>query len=1058
MASPTSPDPPADAGDNADITSSPLSLHRAVHARRAEYIRPHRMRVKVGTWNVAACAGTDRDLANWFVSGKGIDKRLATLDVARNPAIEREETTDSLDADPNAIRLVGGEKVGLYVLGLQEVEDLNLATQYMRGVVYSDPGTMDKWKVALEAALPKGYELVACEQLLGLLLLVYASPDVAPSVSNVSLTTVGTGLLGYMGNKGAVAARIVVGETTRMTFINCHLASGHDATYLDRRIWDVGQILSRAQFKPVTFPGSNGTEPETIGDEDFAFWFGDLNFRMDGLPGDDIRRLLMLHTRGEYGLSRKGSQDTALSGEDPIVLRSSESSDDLTDDGSAKSRSTMDPNMDPNGDDSSLSLPDPDEFMPDPSEDPASLQATLDSLLPHDQLRRLVREGKVFHEGWREGPITFLPSYKYDVGTVGLFDTSEKKRAPSWCDRILYRTRKDKDGYEQKIKDAEDARKKDEDMKSRGIDHAADDDEVLFDYDPDNDGDHPPAQGSSKVFDYDEYDEDGDEESGDDVITKEGFHDHIHLDIYTSHQRVQSSDHKPVISVFTLDYDAAVPELKAKVLADVARELDRAENEGRPAITIVMEHADRQDGATKPLGPDLADNAIDFGEVNFLKKKKVSMTLANTGRVPARFSFVGKPTTDEQDGDAQWLTTIFLHTDLGEQAEDSEAVDLGKEVTLEPGETVKAVVEMMVDEISLCTRLNDGQASLDDVLVLRVEEGRDHFIPVRATWMPTCIGRSIDELIRVPDGGIRTLVGRLSEKKDEGKGSTKVGSIPYEQEVRCAAPKELFKLTEAVETLTERALADEQMLVGCELPRDKPEWPFAEPGSSVDPRRNELAASIIDMLDLDKNIADAFEPEVPTIQRLEAVTEVLLLLLGGLTDGVIPISLWTRIEQASLPSLAPGASSGGAMLNHTQDEDDKTAVLDILASAPNHNISFVFLMSTLAKLLAELSPFGRADMEALRSSLGGGAGARSPVAVARRSLSFRRGPGRDVAEAIAALEKRQAKERRFAEALVKAGVCRAPQSAAGKDKERKAAEEKQRALLALFLRRSREEL
>lgn len=1056
MASPTSADPPADAGDNADLPSSPLSLHRAVHARRSEYVRPHRMRVKVGTWNVAACPGTDKDLANWFVSGRGIDKRLATVDVSRNPAIEREDTADSLDDDPNAIRLVGGDKVGLYVLGLQEVEDLNVATQYMRGVVYADPGTMGKWKMALGAALPEGYELVACEQLLGLLLLIYASPDVAPSVSNVSVTTVGTGLLGYMGNKGAVAARIVVGETTRMTFINCHLASGHDATYLDRRIWDVGQILSRTQFKPVTFPGSNGTEPERIGDEDFAFWFGDLNFRMDGLPGEDIRRLLMLHTRGEYDLSKKGRQGTTLSGEDPIVLRSSDSSDDLTDEGSTKSRSTADPK----GDDSSLSLPDPDEFMPDPSEDPASLQATLDSLLPHDQLRRLMREGKVFHEGWREGPITFLPSYKYDVGTVGLLDTSEKKRAPSWCDRILYRTRKDKEDYEQKIKDAEDRRKKDEDMKSRGIDHAADDDEVLFDYDPDHDGEQPSAQSSSKVFDYDEYDEDGDQESGDDVITKEGFHDHIHLDIYTSHQRVQSSDHKPVISVFTLDYDAAVPELKAKVLADVARELDRAENEGRPAITIVMEKADRPDASTKPLGPGSAD-VIDFGEVTFLRKKTFPMTLANTGRVPACFSFVEKPTTDDQDGGAQWLTTLFLRTDLGEQAEESEAVDLGKQVTLEPGETVKAVVEMVVDDIGLCTRLNDGQASLEDVLVLRVEEGRDHFIPVHATWMPTCIGRSMDELIRVPDGGIRALVGRLSEeKKDKDRGDARVGSIPYEQEVRCAAPKELFKLTEAVETLTERALADEQMLVGCELPGDRPEWPFAEPGSSVDPRRNELAASVIDMLDLDKNIADAFEPEVPTIQRLEAVTEVLLLLLRGLTDGVVPIPLWARIEQASLPSLAPGASASGAMLNYTQDEDDKAAVLDILASAPNHNISFVFLMSTLAKVLAELSPFGRADMEALRSCPGGEAvaTARSPVAAARRSLSFRRGPGRDVAEALAALEKRQAKERRFAEALVKAGVCRAPQPAAGKDKERKAVEEKQRALLALFLRRSREEL
>ncbi|XP_069817595.1 phosphatidylinositol 4,5-bisphosphate 5-phosphatase A isoform X1 [Dendropsophus ebraccatus] len=40
--------------------------------------------------------------------------------------------------------------------------------------------------------------------------------------------------------------------------------------------------------------------------------------------------------------------------------------------------------------------------------------------------------------GFMEGPLTFPPTYKYDVGT-NTYDTSSKKRKPAWTDRILWK-------------------------------------------------------------------------------------------------------------------------------------------------------------------------------------------------------------------------------------------------------------------------------------------------------------------------------------------------------------------------------------------------------------------------------------------------------------------------------------------------------------------------------------------------------------------------------------------------------------------------------------------
>ncbi|RDA89979.1 hypothetical protein CP533_0856 [Ophiocordyceps camponoti-saundersi (nom. inval.)] len=948
----SSPRPSSPASEPVELLpAAPHSLTRALLARQSEYVRHHQIRVKVGTWNVAACPGTDKDLAAWFVRGRGIDESLATLDLDRNPAVEPAKSASA------SVRLVGDDDIGLYVLGLQEVVDLNTTREYVNRAVYTDHGPKKKWLAAVEAALPPGYQLVVAEQMTGILLLIYASPEVAPTISNVSTKQVGTGVLGYFGNKGAISTRLVLGETTRMVFINCHLASGAGSNALDRRYWDVGQILAKTKFDAVVYAGVAEEEGDAIGDEDFTFWMGDLNFRLDGLPGDDIRRLLMLHTRGEYDLA-SDRPPLPLDGDGYIVMRgSSESDDDASTLASAHSRERSY--------DSKGSGPDAIDFLDDPSQDPVSLQSTLDSLLPHDQLRRAMTQRKVFHDGWREGRITFLPSYKYDVGTISLFDSSEKKRSPSWCDRILYRTRKDKQDYDRRIEDEQAAVQKDMEMKNRGIEE---DDDVLFSYDPDADGEdlqQPPPKGSPGI-DYDEYDEAATENGGSspvEVVTKEGFVDRVRQEIYTSHQRITSSDHKPVVSVFTLDYDAVVPELKAQVHAEVVRELDRVENEGRPGITVVIEGDEAQQ----------AEGVVDFGPVGFLQSKSCMLTIANTGGVFATFAFVEKPMTTAAGVDCEeaslpppaWLTTSFIRADGQEE-------QLVGAVTLEPGETISALIEARVSDVTQLRPLNDGHAELEDILVLRVEEGRDHFVPVRGSWLPTCFGRSVDELIRVPEGGIRSFV------RDRGI----KGAIPYDSDLQCSAPRELFQLTEAMQTLAERCAADEAMLADLRLPRD-PGWPLEATTTTTE--QDPVKAEIVTALDTDTPITKALLPfELSSAHKLELVSSVLLLFLSALTDGVVPPLLCAKLSNA--------LSAGTA--------DVKSQVLDVLSTAPNHNIAFIFLTATASRVATELSP-GTEDEKS-----GGG------LTGLGRRLSLRRGGDED-----ASSRRRRAREKRYGEIL-----------------------------------------
>ena len=802
---PSEPSTPFIPGQYPSPPSSPTfasqrNLARSVYERRSEYLKNASIRIKIGNWNVAALPETEHDLAAWFVH-----------------KLKASESVDSQEAHgstvPKHITTSDGH-VGLYVLGLQEIIDISSPTEMLKP--YADTAPAAKWRDAAQAALPD-HKLVAEQQMSGLYLLVYASIP----VTSVSTAAVGTGLMGYMGNKGAVATRIVIGGATRLTFICSHLAAGADRPSLERRNWDAGQVLSRAKF---SFADDFDQREESIGDEDFAFWLGDLNYRLDGIPGDDVRRLLLRHTREAYGEAQLSLEN--INRELALPLDSVPEHESKLKSGLKAVASVV------------------------TGKEHDTLQMTLDSLLPHDQLHDQMRRSKAFHEGWQEGPITFLPTYKYDVGSVGMFDSSEKRRSPSWCDRVLYRTRRQ---YERAMERAKKTDRPSEEGKAAGTDAQT----VLFDYDPDTDGA-----------------EDAKQEDEDD--------DTLKLEYYDSHQRVLSSDHKPITATFKLQYQAEDPDQKAKITAEVAKELDKAENEARPGITVDVEGNDSEN--------------LEFGDIRYGVAKSRTITIANTSQIRTTFGFAysnGEPSH-------QWLSTI---------TETKEASH-----TLDPGDTTQVRIVVHVAAISDVRRLNANLEQLEDVLVLRVHHGRDHFLPVHAKWIRTSFGLSLEAL-------------------SDGSASSR------------SAPKQLFKVAEALEAQLERALAEWGMKgQDGKPPWSDSGWPFAQDSWTLKGEtRNEARRMAREALD--ESTPFEYPDGLDAHQKVEVLAETMVRFVAAIEGGVIGQDLWTKLAEA-LESLQQDASV----------DEKRALVLETLSSAPASSVAFTYIVFTLARIVNEIAP------------------------------------------------------------------------------------------------------
>ncbi|KAJ9166854.1 hypothetical protein P3X46_021550 [Hevea brasiliensis] len=120
------------------------------------------------------------------------------------------------------------------------------------------------------------YVRIVSKQMVGIFLTIWVRRSLRKYIQNLRVSTVGVGVMGYIGNKGSISVSMSIYETL-FCFICTHLTSGEkDGDELKRNA-DVHEIHRRTLFHTNSGIGL----PKSILDHERIILLGDLNYRIN---------------------------------------------------------------------------------------------------------------------------------------------------------------------------------------------------------------------------------------------------------------------------------------------------------------------------------------------------------------------------------------------------------------------------------------------------------------------------------------------------------------------------------------------------------------------------------------------------------------------------------------------------------------------------------------------------------------------------------------------------------------------------------------------------------